>query len=113
MTDFNVSIASAITSYARQRLWELINAIEDKGKKVFYCDTDSDITNCDITKYEDIMEEFCWDGNGEALGSLKNELLDKIVKYNKKHKDIPIDQRIRTKSDTTANLHNSKIQRIL
>lgn len=91
MRDFNVSIASAITSYARQRLWELINTIEGKGCEVFYCDTDSVITNCDITKHPDIMKEFCWDGTGDALGSLKNELLDKIVKHNKKNKDKAID----------------------
>jgi DNA polymerase elongation subunit (family B) len=91
MTDFNVSVASAITSYGRQRLWELINTIESKNLKVFYCDTDSVITNCDITKHDDIMKEFCWDKTGDALGSLKNELLDKIVKYNKKNKDNPID----------------------
>jgi hypothetical protein len=97
MTDYNVSVASAITSYGRQRLWELINTIEGKkdneGKayKVFYCDTDSVITNCDITKHKDIMKEFCWDNTRDALGSLKNELLDKIMKYNKKHKDNPID----------------------
>jgi hypothetical protein len=84
MKDFNVAIASAITSYARMRLWGLIDMIESKGCKVFYCDTDSVITNCDITKYADIMKEYCWDKTGDELGSLKNELLDKIVKYNKK-----------------------------
>lgn len=84
MKDFNVSIASAITSYGRMKLWELIDTIESKGEEVVYCDTDSVITSCDITQHPDIMMKFCPDGTGEALGSLKNELLDKIHDHNKK-----------------------------
>jgi hypothetical protein len=84
MKDYNVAIASAITAYGRMRLWHLIDTIEKAGLEVMYCDTDSVITNCDITKHPNIMKEFCWDGTGEALGSLKNEALAKIVKRNKK-----------------------------
>ena len=36
VTDFNVGIACAITSYARCELWNLINDIESKEKK-FIC----------------------------------------------------------------------------
>jgi hypothetical protein len=79
MKDFNVAIASAITSLGRMRLWQLINAIEEKGYEVYYCDTDSVITNYDLTKHEDIMKEFIPDKTGDALGSLKNEVSDLVV----------------------------------
>ena len=35
VTDFNVGIASAITSYARCEITNLLNDIESKGHKVF------------------------------------------------------------------------------
>lgn len=41
----NVAIASAITSYARIRLFEIGKYIEDNGYEVYYCDTDSIKTN--------------------------------------------------------------------
>lgn len=97
--DFNVSIASAITSYARMRLWNLMNDVEQKeGCKIYYCDTDSIITNCDITKYTDLMNEYIWDKTGDDLGSLKNEALDKLKKYNKKA-DNKVDITEQMKSD--------------
>ena len=37
------------------------------------CDTDSVITDAKLNDYPDLMEEFMWDGCGDALGSLKNE----------------------------------------
>lgn len=78
--DFNVSIASAISSYARIRLWKAINDIEQKGGKVYYCDTDSIICNLDISKHPDLMAAYMSDGKGDALGTLKNECVDKIKK---------------------------------
>ena len=71
--DFNVGVASAISSYSRCRLWSLIDGIESKGKRVFMCDTDSVITDAKLNDYPDLMEAFMWDGCGDALGSLKNE----------------------------------------
>ena len=66
--DFNVGIASAISSYARCLIWNLINDIElKKGGKVFMCDTDSVICSLDITKHEDLMKKYMWDGTGEQL----------------------------------------------
>ena len=53
--------------------------IQKKGHKIFYCDTDSIMTNCDISKHPDLMKSYMWDGiddlskAGEALGALKNE----------------------------------------
>jgi hypothetical protein len=76
VTDFNVGVASAISSYSRCRLWSLIDAIESKGKKVFMCDTDSVITDLNISEYPDLMSEYMWDGCGDDLGSLKNEADD-------------------------------------
>ena len=76
VTDFNVGVASTISSYSRCRLWSLIDAIEEKSGNVFMCDTDSVITNLDLSKYPDLMSEFMWDGCGDDLGSLKNEADD-------------------------------------
>ena len=42
------------------------------------CDTDSVITDAKLNDYPDLMEEFMWDGCGDALGSLKNEADDQI-----------------------------------
>jgi hypothetical protein len=101
MKDFNVAIASAITSLGRMRLWQLINAIEEKGHEVYYCDTDSVITSCDLTKHEDLMKEFIPDKTGDALGSLKNEVADLVggidnfdidIQYNHDDGDICFDK---------------------
>ena len=76
-TDFNVGVASAITSWARMRLWSLIKDIEAKpGCEVVMCDTDSVVTTCKLNDYPDLMDEYMWDGCGEELGSLKNEADD-------------------------------------
>ena len=55
-------------------------AIAKVGQLV-YCDTDSCISDVDITLYPEIMKEFCWDGNGDDLGSMKNEAVEKLEKY--------------------------------
>jgi hypothetical protein len=78
--DFNVSIAAAITSYARMKLYSAITAIQSKGHRVFYCDTDSIMTDCRLSDYPDLMKEFMWDGCGDALGALKNEADGKVKK---------------------------------
>lgn len=77
--DFNVAVASAISSYARMKLYSLIYAIREKGFEVYYCDTDSIITDCKLNDYEDLMSEFMPDGCGDALGSLKNEADEKVI----------------------------------
>ena len=79
----SIPLASAMTSYARMRLYELITAIQEKGYKVFYYDTDSVTTNCKIRDYPDLMEKFMWDGCGDELGSLKNEC-EALLKKNTK-----------------------------
>lgn len=78
--DFNVGAAAAITSYARIHLYKIITAIKAKGYRVFYYDTDSVITDMDMEDptNKDFMTEFCWDGKGKALGTLKNEA-DEVV----------------------------------
>jgi hypothetical protein len=90
MTDFNVAIASAITSSARMKLWNSIIDIEDKGYEVYYCDTDSIISNCNINDHPDLLAKYRPDGTGDNLGDLKSEGLDKLSKYNKNH-DVKID----------------------
>ena len=80
--DFNVSVASAISSYARMELWTLLDSIEKVGKDIYMCDTDSVVCNCKLNDYPELMKKFMWDGCGEDLGSLKNECIDVL-------KDIP------------------------
>jgi len=76
--DFNVDVASDISPYLRCRLWSLIDGIESKSKQVFGCDTDSVITDAKLNDYPDLMNEFMWDGCGDALGSLKNKANDHL-----------------------------------
>jgi len=81
--DFNVSVAAAISSYARSKLHKMLTAIRKVGGKVYYCDTDSVICNININDYPNIKKKFQWDGDGTELGSLKNECdeyVEKIVK---------------------------------
>ena len=58
-----------------------MNAFESKGHDIYYCDTDSVISNCDIHKYPDLMEKFKWDGSGKELGSLKDESEELVEKH--------------------------------
>ena len=76
--DFNVAIASAITSYARLKLYSFVRAVKKKGGKILYLDTDSCITNLSIKAHDDLMVKFCWDGDGSELGSMKNEADDEV-----------------------------------
>lgn len=88
--DHNVAVAAAISSYSRLQLYKLIYAIENQNGKVYYCDTDSVITNLNINDHPTIKQEFMKDNDGEAMGMLKNEIHDKIKKVNKTHaKKVP------------------------
>ncbi|MHC4836359.1 MAG: DNA polymerase, partial [Planctomycetota bacterium] len=82
--DFNVGVAAAISSYARLKLHSMITAIKKVGGKIYYCDTDSVICNINLNEYPNIKNRFQWDGNGEELGSLKNECDDYVKKLLKK-----------------------------
>jgi hypothetical protein len=59
-------------------LYKAMKAIEDKGHHILYTDTDSLITDCNLRQYPDLMEQFMWDGEGKALGALKNECTDLV-----------------------------------
>jgi len=74
--ELNVAIASAITAYARMRLWSLMKDIRAVGGKVYYNDTDSIMTNLCMKDYPELMKEYIPDGTGMELGSLKNEAED-------------------------------------
>jgi len=71
--DTNVSVAAYITSLARCRLHRAINMIEKKGGSVYYCDTDSIVTNLCLSDYPDLYPDFRPDKKGALLGGLKNE----------------------------------------
>jgi len=89
-TDYNVAVASAITSEARIKIHKFMNAVRRVGGTLLYCDTDSCICDRRLCDYSTLRKEFCWDGTGEALGSMKNEAEEKLEKYfNKKiEKDL-------------------------
>ena len=86
--DFNVSVAAGITSWARMRLWGLIDDIERRGGRVFSCDTDSITTDLDLSLHSDLMQKYIpdWDtaAPGTELGSLKCECTAEISKRFKK-----------------------------
>ena len=76
--DYNVGIAAAISSYARQKLHAIISEVKKVGGHVYYCDTDSLICNINIADYPHIQQMYQWDGDGSELGSLKNEADDYV-----------------------------------
>jgi len=98
--ELNVALASAITSYARMRIWSLVKDIIRSGGDIYYLDTDSIMTNSnleelsalDYNKIVDegegtifdanaLMDEYVPDGDGSTLGSLKNEAHDVGCEY--------------------------------
>ena len=81
ITDFNVGVASAITSWARIKIWMFVDDIQKVGGEVLYMDTDSAIVNISMKDHTDIMTKYCWDGNGDQLGSMKNEADDEVAGY--------------------------------
>ena len=78
IADFNVAVASAITSWARIKIWSFMTDMIEKGAKVLYCDTDSCIMTKSMKEFPDIMEKYCWDRTGDELGSMKNEADDEV-----------------------------------
>lgn len=92
-TGVSVGISSAIASYARMKLHQLILELEKIGK-VYYCDTDSVITNVKLSDHPHLMKMFRPDGDGKGLGSLKNELnADKKKKLGLDiYEDLPFDR---------------------
>ena len=48
------------------------------------CDTDSLVCNVDTNKYEHLKNRYQPDGCGDKLGTIKNELNDKLIKRMKR-----------------------------
>lgn len=71
----NVGIAMFVTSYARTELYELMYQIKKKGKNVYYCDTDSVITDLCIEDDKKLFDKYM-KGGKDVLGNLKNEIGD-------------------------------------
>lgn len=82
--DTNVAISAAITEYARMEMHKMVTIIRKAGGWVHYWDTDSLITDMDITKKPEVFKVLVPDGKGNTLGSLKNEFPDKLEDYFKK-----------------------------
>ena len=79
----NVGLASMICSNARMELYKLMRAIDLKGGDIFYCDTDSIITNYNIYNDIDFKEPFIRTDTA-LLGELTNECKGDIKKLLKK-----------------------------
>ena len=78
----SVGIASAITSYARMKLYKLMVDVENEGGEVVYCDTDSVIIGWKDNKlFEDrpTLVRKHMEHGGVALGETKNELGDRAT----------------------------------
>lgn len=71
LKDVNIAVAAAITSYARIRMCELLNDLDQEGYDAIYCDTDSVITNGDIRINKRLREKYMF---GNKIGSLKYDL---------------------------------------
>jgi hypothetical protein len=77
MSVTNVSVAAAITSYARIKLWKLLRDIKRGGGNVYYCDTDSVVTDACLERdHREIWTRYnkAERDNGSEMGGLKNEL---------------------------------------
>ena len=104
--DFNVSVAAGITSWARMRLWGLIDDIERRGGRVFSCDTDSITTDMDLSLHSDLLQKYIpdWDTDspGTDLGSLKCECTAEISKRFKKQgvEELKSAMQVERKSET-------------
>tara|TARA_R110002072_G_scaffold302304_1_gene484656 strand:+ start:169 stop:4098 length:3930 start_codon:yes stop_codon:yes gene_type:complete len=88
LKDFNVGVAAAVTSYARIKLWHLMDDIEQCGGVIYSCDTDSVTTSLDLSLHPELRDRYIPDWNSDApgalLGSLKCECTDEIEKVLKK-----------------------------
>ena len=68
----NVGIASMITSYSRMELYKLMNDLKNKGGNLYYCDTDSIVTDYNIYDDDELCKKWIRSG-GKKLGELTNE----------------------------------------
>ena len=73
-----VQCCAWISDAARRKLFSLLFAIRKRGYRVFYCDTDSVMTDLRLSDHPEMLDQFCPDHAsgkpGAELGSLKNEL---------------------------------------
>jgi len=71
----NIIIAQFTTAYARTELYTLMKDLEKSNGGVYYCDTDSVITDLDLSKQENesLATKYSLCVKGEKLGDLTNE----------------------------------------
>ena len=83
----NVGLASMICSNARIELYKLMRAIDLKNGEVYYCDTDSCITNYNIYADSDFKDFI--GTNTALLGELTNEMpLEKLLSKDNDKKQV-------------------------
>lgn len=81
----NIIIAIMTTSYARNELYKLMNDVEKKGGKVYYCDTDSIVCNYCLEDDKVLNKRYNCKVKGDniELGDLTNETDVRKGFYNK------------------------------
>lgn len=75
LTNTNIAIASAITSYARIHLYDIITDVENYGGKILYCDTDSIVTDICLEHIEPLNTKYI----GTDIGMLKREYSNSTI----------------------------------
>lgn len=74
LQDVNIAVAAAITSYARLRLYGMMNRVLAAGGHLYYCDTDSIITDYNIEADPVLSDKYMCNGTNQTLGYLVNEV---------------------------------------
>lgn len=54
----SIAIGAAVTSYARMELYSIMESIKQNGHEIYYTDTDSVITSCNIKQYPEMLAKF-------------------------------------------------------
>lgn len=75
----NLYIAFKICADARTHLYKLMKAVTDKGGLIYYCDTDSIVTNYNIWNDDDISRDFIGTNTGQ-IGEVTNEIELEVIK---------------------------------
>lgn len=64
---YNLATAASITGQVRAYLWKSINSVISHGCKVYYCDTDSLITNCKHVEVSNVLGEWKLEQENDRL----------------------------------------------
>jgi hypothetical protein len=75
----NVGLAFFIAAYSRTELYKLMYDVEQQNGNIYYCDTDSIVTDLDIAKNKILNKKYIRT-NTKLLGELTNEAAPMVTK---------------------------------